>query len=51
MTIMSIAWLPTVDGVSNPWPLAEPTWLDMGTEVGRPGDGVYASMANTVVGA
>ena len=50
--IVSMAWLLTVDGVSNPQPLAEPSWLGMGTdlEVGRPRDSVYASVANTIVG-
>ena len=48
--ITSMAWLLTVDGISNPQPLAEPSWSGTGTEVGRPGDSVYASMANTIVG-
>ena len=46
-----MAWLLTMDGVSNPQPLAEPSWSGTGTEVGRPGDSGYASLANTIVGA
>ena len=52
---MSTAWSPTVGGgVSDPRPLAEPSWLDAGfdpetgAEIGEPGN---ASMANAVVGA
>ena len=39
--------------VSNPRPLAEPSWfkLSTGTELGRPGDSVYGSVANAVVDA
>ena len=55
---MSTAWSPTVDGVSNPLPLAEPSCLgtgiidpETGSEIGGPGDSVYASVANAVVGA
>ena len=48
---------PTFGGVSNPWPLAEPSCLDTridpeaGTEIRGPGGRVYASVANPVVGA
>jgi hypothetical protein len=49
------AWSLTVGGVSNPRPLAEPscTGIDpeIGIEIGGLGDGVYASVANTVEGA
>ena len=54
-TIMCTAWSLTVGGVSNPWPLAEPscTGIDpeTGTEIAGPGDSVHASVANAVVGA
>ena len=39
-----------MDGVSNPWVVAEPSCLGTGTEIGVPDD-LYASVANRVVGA
>ena len=54
---MSTAWSLTVGGVSNPWPLAEPSCLgtgiidpETGTETGGPEGGVYTSVATAVVG-
>ena len=42
-------------GLSNPLPLSESslTGIDseIGVEIGRPGDSVYASVVNVVVGA
>ena len=52
---MCTTWSLTVGGVSNLWPLAEPSCMgidpEMGTETGGPGDSVYASGANAVVSA
>ena len=49
-----VAWSLTVAGVSNPRPLTEPSCLgidpEMGSEIGRSGDSVYAFAADAVVG-
>jgi hypothetical protein len=46
---VSAAWSLTVGGVSNPRPLVEPSRLGTDTEIGGPGDSVYASVKNAVV--
>ena len=50
MTVVSTTCLLTMGRVSNPRPLAEPSRLATGTEIKGPGEGVYDSATNTVVG-
>ena len=55
-TIVCAVWSLTVGGVSNPWPLTEPSCLgtginpETGTEMGGPAGSVYPSVTDAVVG-
>ena len=48
--IVNAAWSPTVGGVSNTWPLAEPSCLGTSTEIEVPVESVHASVSDAVVG-